>query len=153
MNSCNHLISYPPVMEAAQSGQIAPFPAHPCAGISTWREQNLHFGSVGWGERSLDVPVSQLVLTVWSYTSSPLASGNEEFKRELTFFFFSERGYQWEGLANPARWRKERKVCHEKREGTEKWELLGGMELEVMERERGISRVGSSKGVASHGPE
>lgn len=47
------------------------------------------------------------------------------------------------GLANPARWRRERR---EKR-GTKKGKLLEGMELEVMERERGISRVGSSTGV------
>lgn len=40
-----------------------------------------------------------------------------------------------------------------KREGTEKGKLSEGRELEVMERERGISRVGSDIGVTRHGEE
>ena len=40
-----------------------------------------------------------------------------------------------------------------KREGAEKGKLLEGMELEVVERERSISGVGSSIGVTRHGAE
>lgn len=43
-------------------------------------------------------------------------------------------------------------LSREKREGRE-GKLLEGMELEVMERKRGISGVGSSIAVSSHGAE